>query len=77
MGTISISPFLAKEKHLNAAYFLLGNKGKVSMWLINLYFAHVSIAGLPSMTAISESKGVAYLDTVNFARPGNSITISI
>jgi hypothetical protein len=51
LGTISlISPFLAKEKHLNAADSHLGDKGKVSMSLIDLYFAHTSIAGLLSMT---------------------------
>lgn len=67
-------PLLAKEKHLNAADSHLGNKGKVSTRLIDLYFARVSIAQLLSVSAISESMAGVYLDIVNWARPGNSVT---
>lgn len=71
---LSIFPFLAKEKHLNSANSHLGNKGKVSMCLIDLYFAHVLIAGLPRVSAPAESASGVYLGIANWARLGNSLT---
>lgn len=70
---LSISPFLAKEKHLNSAQSHLGNKGEVSMCLIDWYFAHVLIAGLPRVFIPSESMGGVHLGIVNWARLGTSV----